>query len=116
MPEQTTDYHVEEERQREGINEEKPMPETESNTDSSYGELAHNDRRRLNRNDREKHQRRILGLDIKDRCDKLSLPLFEESDEGVKRNIYILCSELMEQAVVIAFFTGKADEPLDNKI
>lgn len=65
--------------------------------------------RRLIREVFEKHEKRRLGSLIDNRYKNVVLALFEEAHEQAKRNVYTLIFEVMEQAIMRAFFIGGAD-------
>lgn len=116
LPEQAVECHLEAESQREAIDSEEVMPKNESASRSGYDRLSHNDIRHIIQEALKEHEKDGLRRLIDDRCEKLVLALFERARKHALENVRTSIFEVIKQATRKNFFTGEADELLDNKI
>lgn len=116
LPGQAVDCDVDDKPNNDGIDEEKPMPENKSGSNSGYSTPTYGDVRHLIREALEEQDKRRLGILVDDKCKNVITVFFEEPHERAKRFVYTPVFEVIKQAAAKAFFTGGADWLLDDKI
>lgn len=89
--------HVEDESCSDGIDQEKPIPQNKSSSESDYRRPAHDDVRRWILEALEEHEPRNLGCVIDDDSKSMVLDLFEEPYEQARRNVHTLIFEAINR-------------------